>query len=317
MLIEPRSRFFQQYELSFRAARGQGVPLKFFEATNKLDALSLLRASIGKEWGKINLASNDECKITQVSLSKDKKFAAVLFRRSSPDASTPFFGNRNTGALRKADRSDEEDLAVSAHLFIDMSFDNSRKNKYRAILEEVPSLGKSYVHSVIYKILKSNEYSFTDRNGQDKTTFTACRFDGYASENLLQAIGKGSVPFVELVRTPVLDGLDSEAFRVKEQKQRIYLRAGGGSVMEKIKTLKDWATGQNWDELRVQVRLPDGRSRLVPIAREDDAASVLFVRAQQVYVAADIDVCCENVEMQLFGQAIEVFSKDWNKPPGT
>jgi hypothetical protein len=67
----------------------------------------------------------------------------------------------------------------------------------------------------------------------------------------------------------------------------------------------------------VQVRLPDGRSRLVPIAREDDAASVLFVRAQQVYVAADIDVCCENVEMQLFGQAIEVFSKDWNKPPGT
>ncbi|MCJ2078703.1 hypothetical protein MKK68_24175 [Methylobacterium sp. E-016] len=315
MIVEPKSRFFQQYDLHLWASRNQGEPLKFKEDDDTLDVLSLLQSAIGKDVGKINVGVKDECKITRVNLSADKKYAAILFQRSSPDASTPFFSSRKTGKLKKADRDVDEDIAVSAHLFVDMEHIALRKGRYRAIVEEVPSLGKSYIQTIFHKILKSQEYSFNDRNGNEKTTFTACKLDGYKSQSLSDALKKGTVPYVELVRTPTVEGLDSESFQPKEQKQKIMLRVGGASVIEKLKTVKAWAVGQGWSEVRVQVRLPDGRARVVPVGRDDDAAAVLFVRAEQVYVEKELDVCCENVSPQLLEKAVAMFAKKWTADP--
>ncbi|WP_342108449.1 hypothetical protein [Methylobacterium sp. SI9] len=200
---------------------------------------------------------------------------------------------------------------MSAHLFVDMLHDERRPGIYRAIVEETPTLGRSYIQSVIHKVLRHAEYDYKDRNGATKTTFTICALEGYKSAKIENALKAGTVPFVELVRKAKLSGFDTEGFIPKEQKQKVLIRKEGSSPLEKIKALKDWALQHEWDEVRVQVRLPDQRSRLVTLGREDDAASVLFVRAEQVYVESDLDVCCENVEPQLMEEALKIFAKDW------
>lgn len=312
MIIDKKYRFFQQHEFDLRVPRGYGKVLPLFREGDDLDVVSILQNSLGNDVAKLELGKNDECKLTRVVPSEDGRLVSLLFHRSSPDASTPWFGHRKTGKIRKADHDADEALAVSAHVFIEMVASASSPSRYRAIIEEVPSLGKSYIQLVMNKILRNAPYTYTDENKNDKSTYTLCRFDGYKSENLSDALHNGAVSFIELVKKPVTEGLDPKRFKMKEQTQKVYLGRGESAVMESVRSLKDWAVAREWDEVRVQVRMSEGRSRLVPVGRDDDAAAVLFVRSKQVYVENDLNVCCEEIESQLLGRACELFSENWS-----
>ncbi len=316
MLIEPKSRFFQQYDIQIRAARHRGEPLRMMAAGEELDVITALRGAIGREHGVLALSSNDECRLTAVTPSEDQKYIALLFRRSSPDASTPFFGHRRTGRLRKAEKEVDEDLSISSHLFIDTTYDERRTHRYRAILEEVPGIGRTYIQSILDRAIRITKYTYRDENGCHRETYSKCELNGYKSSFLGSAIEQGSIPYVELIRKETIEGLDSSDFIAGEQRQRILVQASGSVLMDKLTTLRQWATGRGWDDMRVQIRLPEGRARVVSISREDDAASILFVRSEQVYVERDLDVCRETVDSQLFEHAIEMFGREWSANVG-
>ncbi|MCJ2063385.1 hypothetical protein MKK63_11760 [Methylobacterium sp. J-088] len=290
-----------------------GKALSLAAPGNELDALHVIASSLGKEGCILTVGKTDECYVSHIIKSKDEKYAALLFRRSSPDASTPIFGHRKTRRLRRAEKHKDEDLSVSSHLFLDLTESPGRKGRYRAIIEEVPGIGRSYIRSVLNLTLRQSEYSYKDHGGNEKQTYTIADLEGFRSATIGEALKGGTISFVELVRQSRIDGLDTEAFEPREERMRIEIKARGEGMLTALRTLNPWADAGGWEDIRVSIRMPEGKSRVVPLSRESDAADVLFVRAEQVYVESHLDACAEEVVGALFDRAVEMFSKDWSK----
>jgi hypothetical protein len=66
----------------------------------------------------------------------------------------------------------------------------------------------------------------------------------------------------------------------------------------------------DWKDVLVRVDMPENRSRVVSIARDADAADVLFIRSEQVEVNNELDPCTANVNEELVAKAIEMFTRD-------
>jgi hypothetical protein len=312
MSLDSKSRFFQRHELVLRPYRGVGKALSLFNTGEELDVYDVILNTLGKEHCILKVGKTDECYVTRIIKSQDSRYAAILFRRCSPDASTPMFGHRKTRQLRRADKRDEEDLSVSSHLFLELSESPGREGRYRAIIEEVPGIGRSYIRSVLNLSLRQTEYSYKDRGGNEKTTYTIADLEGFKSESIGAALKGGTISFVELVRQSRIDGLDTEAFEPREERMRIEVKARGDGLLKALRSLNPFAVAGGWEDVRVSIRMPEGKSRVVPLSRESDAADVLFVRAEQVYVKTHLDACADEVVGPLFDCAIEMFSKDWS-----
>jgi hypothetical protein len=134
----------------------------------------------------------------------------LAFRRSDPNAATPIFENTRTNKLRRSDKRNDEAVAVSAHLLVDLTADEGPNPTYKAVLEEVPGLGRTYVQGILAEVLRENKYNFKNRRGQDKETYTVIDLNGVKSQTIHGALEtSASVPYVMLVRPGNIEGLDS------------------------------------------------------------------------------------------------------------
>ncbi|PSC03802.1 hypothetical protein SLNSH_16975 [Alsobacter soli] len=274
--------------------------------------LHLLERARARGDAKITIRGGDECALTNISVRPADNVAVLLFRRSDASAATPYFEHAKTRAIRKADKLADEAVAVSAHLFVELSGNGSQPRRNRAVLEEMPGLGRSYIESILKSVLQPHKYSYTEANGEDAETYTIAELEGFLSATLGEALKDGRVPFVQLVREGKATGFDTEAFIPKEQKMKLAVKASGPSLLEKLRGLRAWATREGWDDVRVQIVMPEGRSRLVSVPRDEDAGTVLFVRSEQVYVKNDLEVCHEDVSEELTEKAKEILSKAWH-----
>jgi hypothetical protein len=237
--------------------------------------------------------------------------AILLFRRSDPDAATPTFENRRTKRIRLADKRDDEAVAVSCHLFVHLDPIREEPLTYRAILEEVPGLGRTYVQGLIAEILRQAKYEYTNDRGEEKETYTLPQFNGIKSESIGGVVGSAGIRYVELVRPGNVEGLDTGGIVVaREEKMRLVLKTQPANPLPLLRRIRDWAIGNNWSDVRVQIAMPEDRSRLVSIGREAEAADVLFVRSAQVDVPTRMHQCSGIINEELVAKAREHFASE-------
>ncbi|MEY9590991.1 hypothetical protein ABIA06_003282 [Bradyrhizobium yuanmingense] len=313
MLIAPYSRFFLRHHLRFRTAYNNGVPLPLRTDDGRLDICDVLQTAIDRNNATLVLRNKDIVRLTKLDVRADQNVAVLLFRRSDPDAATPIFENERTRQLRASDKKPEEAVAVSAHLFVRLGgIPDAVHPSYDAILEEVPGLSRTFVQALLHSIVRQINYKYTDRRGEEKDTYTMVDLQGIASEKVGGALsGNSVVPAVTLVRPGNVKGLDSEGLIVaREERMKLMIRAKPEQTLGVLKKIQRWMKTNNWPKLVVEVDMPEKRTRHVQLAREADAADILFVRSVQVDVPTQLEACTDVVNEELLQKALELFASE-------
>ncbi|MBS0274482.1 MAG: hypothetical protein JSR55_08780 [Proteobacteria bacterium] len=315
LLIETNSRFFVRHELVLRSARDKGAPLALMVDGDELDVVSLIQRAIRDNTATLTLKKNDAIKITTIEVRERENIAIVLFRRSDPDASAPVFENLKTRKLWAANKGPDDAEAISAHLFIHLDAAAKPHPAHRAIIEEVPGLGRSYVQALLHDLLAENKYAYTDARGEQKETYTIPKFEGVSSETLGKALAGGGLEYIELVRAPDLKGLDTAGLVPNPERMRLTVKSdtkkGALAQLDKVRA---WiGKEKNWQRMRVLVKTEDSRSKVVEIAREADAADVLFVRSELVMTKKPLAQCTDIINAELVAHAKNIFAdaKGW------
>lgn len=313
MLIKPNARFFVRHELILKACRDRGEPIKFFEQDDTLDVMSILQSRVDAGAATHELDGNDIVELTKIDVRPKANLAILLYRRSNPDAPAPVFHNRKKRTLREIEKLPDEAESVSAHLFINLVVKNKPFPTYRTIMEEVPGLGRSYMHAVLASALRESQYEYEDERGETKQTYTIPTFHGVPSERIGEALKTGTIRFVELIRPPNVSGLDTDGLVPHPERMKLTVRAKTTkNALSIVKRVQDWLDTKHWRDLRVQVQTADNRSRVVTIAREEDAADVLFVHSEEVETNKPIAQCSDTVNEELIAHAIRIFRSDKN-----
>lgn len=311
MLIKSNSRFFVRHELLLKAQRDRGVPLPLLD-DDEVDVLTYLRLATKAGTATHVLEKDDVIELTKVDIREKDNIAILLFQRSDPDAPPPVFANKKKKTLRQVEKEADEAEAVSAHLFL--SLDGADEDgiwRFRAIMEEVPGLGRSYMHAVIADVLRVSRYTYEDDRGAEHETYTIPTFHGVKSEKIGKALQDGVISFVELVRPPDVSGLDTSGLIPRPERMRLSLKTQSmQNSLNIIKRVQGWLGKHHWKDMRVQVKTGDNRSRLVAVARTEDAADVLFVHAVEVTTNKPISQCSEKVNEELVALAKKMFDDD-------
>jgi hypothetical protein len=311
MLLEKNARFFVKHEMRFRPQRDQGLALPFRSGDNKLDVESILQRAVAKNRADLVVKKQDVVRLIKLDVRLKQNLAVFLFRRSDPDAANPIFENINTRRLRSANKSADEAVAVSAHLFVHLREKAGTAHPtYKAILEEVPGLSRTYIQALISNLLRDSSYKYTDRKGERKDTYCMVDFLGIKSEPLSDALKDSTIPYIELVRPGTISGLDSEGLVVpREERLKLIVKATPEQTPSLLQRIRLWAPTKSWADVRVQVDMPENRSRTVSITREADAADVLFIRAEQVSVKTPLEPCTDTINEELVEKSLELFSR--------
>ena len=312
MLLDPNARFLVRHELKFRSYRERGKPLSFATLGTKVDAANIIENAIADSLAVLPLENNDAISITALDVRDKDHLAILLFRRSDPDASTPVFEHMKTKKIRLADKRVDEAEAISAHLFIDLREYETPNPTNRAILEEMPGLGRSFVEALMRALMREHKYNFRDEHGETKETYTIPYMHGVPSETLGGALSGGGIKYVELVRPPKIKGLDVAGLIPHPERMRIGVKATSRKgMLDSIARVRDWAYHHDWKNLRVQVETEDKRFRVVDIARNTDAADVLFVHSEPITLENRVNQCTDTINEELVEHAKAIFAKKW------
>jgi hypothetical protein len=312
MQLKPDQRFFLRFELELRPQRDKGAALPLRVADDGLDVLTVLQQAIddGTAVFQVTEGEDDFVRLTQAVFRPRSNQLVLLFRRSS-DGSAPMFENRATRELRRSDKQEDEFKAYSAHLFVSLDESPGAYPKHRALLEEVPGLGRTYIQELLRRILRLETYDCTDERGRLQETYTIPHLRGIASETLRDGVRGGGIKYIELVRQPRLDGLDTAGLIPRSERLRLSVREGQRRNFRNLANVKAWGQQHGWDRIRVQVETADERTRVVDISREADASDVLFVRAERVEgIAPPLEECTDEVVSSLVRRARRIFASD-------
>jgi hypothetical protein len=91
---------------------------------------------------------------------------------------------------------------------------------------------------------------------------------------------------------------------------KVILRSKPEQTLGILNRLIPWAKKSDWKDVLVRIDMPEKRSRVVSIARDADAADVLFVRSEEVDVINELAPCTEKINEELVAKAIELFARD-------
>lgn len=206
VLIDPFSRFFVRHELVLRPARNSGAPVSLLTEDDELDVVNILTRAAAQDKATLVLKKSDVIKLTRIEHRPKENMLVLLFRRSDPNATNPVFENRKTKSLWAPNKGPDDAEAISAHLFIDLDGRRKPHPAHKAILEEVPGLGRSYVQSLLHEIITEHRYPYLDARGEQKETWTIPTLEGVKSETLGHALEGGGLEYIELVQDPDLNG---------------------------------------------------------------------------------------------------------------
>ena len=125
------------------------------------------------------------------------------------------------------------------------------------------------VHGLLTDLIKGYKYAYTDKHGEERETYTLVDLDGVKGENVGNAGGEGHIPYVELVKPPDIEGLDTEGLAVpREQRMKVTIKAAQADAVSFVNKIKTWAFNHDWTDVRVEIDFPDDQSRTrVDVAR--------------------------------------------------
>lgn len=91
---------------------------------------------------------------------------------------------------------------------------------------------------------------------------------------------------------------------------KLLIRAKPAQTLGIIKKIQAWMKGNDWPKLLVEMHMPEERTRLVQLAREQDASDILFIRSVLVDVETPLEACTATINEELVVKAQALFAED-------
>ncbi|MEW6090052.1 MAG: hypothetical protein AB1647_03895 [Pseudomonadota bacterium] len=314
MFLEKFSRFFRRYDLTFAPRHKAGAHLPIGEDPN----LPNITEALKQRW-RDNKAlevqpNGDIVELMDVEFEPKSEVLTLLFHRASPNAADPAYrkkARRDAGGrviIRTAKKADDEEQSVSAHLVI--STNPIRQGVYRSALEEIPGISMSVIRRIISLALQDYQYEFK-KGTQIKETYTTFKPEGVQSETLTNALKKGELNFIKLVRPAKPDFVDANGLfePVNEvMKLRVKGKITSQNWRKELKNLIPLAKEAGWTEFNLDLELDDERHRTIKIDREQEAKEILFVRSEQVDFKRELPICSAAVNPDVVKKALQIIA---------
>ncbi|QEH25658.1 hypothetical protein [Histophilus somni] len=147
----------------------------------------------------------------------DNRYLVLYLQYSNGTASNPAFANLINGKSRIVKKEQNEGVACSAHLVIDITPTNN-PNRFHAVLEDMQGLSCRMVCSLINYITKS--YKVQDPKEKDKSHKPYARLEFFAKKNFEEQFKEGKlesiVAFKEKKKLSSVMDDDMETIQYKE-----------------------------------------------------------------------------------------------------
>lgn len=307
MLLEKFSRYVKNYHLSFQPRHKAASTLLIVDRPSQPSILKAVRKSIRNKTAFKTQGNGDVIEMIKAEHDEEKNAVVILFHRARPNAPDPTYRKkvRDTVSVRKASKEMDEEQSSSAHMVISVT--PFAKGRYKVVLEEVPGLSMGTISSLISQALRAYPYDYVDSRGETASSYTVVKSAGVKSENMTNALKKGRINNLTLVRPAPADLVDSQGiFQPKDQRIEIRVERSlkDPSMLTRLENYIKNARGLGWEEFDVELAFEDERTRTVTIEREDEAKEVLFVKAKEVHVANELPVCTVKVIDELVSKMI-------------
>ncbi|HEX8580215.1 MAG TPA: hypothetical protein VF655_11565 [Allosphingosinicella sp.] len=296
MFIEKDRRYFRRYVIRIKARTVHAAPLPFAAKEGDWSILNALRKAVRNGKASAPQRNGDTIDLIKVEHDATRELLVLLFHRVSPNAADPAYRRRqaNKLSLRQTKKEIDEEQAVSCHLVISTKL---KDGTYPATLEEIPGLSASAVLGIVKSVL--HDYKYPYKKGKESLeTNTVFKAEGVKASSLTDALKKkGSLDYLTLTRTLPPDVPDAGGI-AEPQTQRIRYKIVGDPAQagwqKKFKSFIE-GTKATWDHVSVDITLEDDRHRTVRIDAEKEAAEILFVRSDLVFIKGDLNPCTMKV----------------------
>lgn len=313
MIIGKFTRFIKRYDLRFEPRHKAAARLKVVDAQNMPSVLKALHKAIRDNKATVAAANGDEIELIKAEHDEKKGLIVLLFHRASPHAADPMYRKKSKErvvTVRAATKEIDEEQSRSA-LFI-ISTAPTAPGRYKSALEEMPGISIVSVQSIIARALRDYPYDFKDKKGENQNSYTVIKSTGVKSETLSDALKKGSLNFVTLIRPGDAGIVDGDGiFEPVDQRMKIKIKdvAIDKDFFEKLDDFVKGARAQGWEQFDVDINLDDERRRTVTLERDEDAKDVLFVRAEEIAVKDELQFCATIINDELVTHMQQVMQK--------
>lgn len=299
MFLEKNSRFFRRYHFNLKPKTKFAPALPLVASVKHYSIMdALVRAKANKTAQAIQ-PNGDLVELVALENDPKKGLLTLLFHRTSPSAADPSYRKwvEEELEVRQATKEIDEEQAVSAHMVIRST--PSSPMTYDFALEEIPGLSISVIKPIFGTILREYEYPYEDKKGEEQATYTIVKANGIKAEGLDSALKKkGSINYINLVRTNIPDAPDSDGIAEPQVERIKYKIIGDPKSSEwnaKLRAFIGRVRSEDWDDVYLELSLDDDRHRTVKIDRENEASEILFVRSEQVSIPVELKPCTQSI----------------------
>jgi hypothetical protein len=233
--------------------------------------------------------------IAGMNIDEEANRAVILINYGDRDAPDPAFANFDNYLIRDVEKQEDEGVAFSAHLTIDLQPFPNNPDLYRATLEKVPYVSRSKVIQFINRVIRSsvpifqNDYLFRDPETNSIKSFRPkLSFDMQPNTTMRDSLvnGGGELKLIELVEKSYgQDDYDEDGY-TKINTKRVSLKLErstfGEHAIELLRAVKRKAEENGFSSMYIRYSAGeegDEQSASIPTHAED-AADVLFARME-------------------------------------
>jgi hypothetical protein len=312
VFLEKHSRFFRKFEFSFVPRHTGAPPLPLTGSKTSFSIHDAIKSRINSEIALEVQSNGDIVELMDVEYRSSERALVILVHRASPNAAEPVYrkkaraeaGKRVT--VRQAVKDADEEQSVSAHIII--ADDGNPATPFMAVLEEIPGISMAVVRRLISDALREYTYIF-ERKKKKLETYSTFKPEGVKSESMTDALEKGHLNFLTLVRPAKPKFVDADGIFKPEQevmRLRITGKIDSKNWKDTITNLVKNATKEGWADFKVDIDLDDDRNRTVKIDRDAEAKEILFVRSEQVQFKTSLPACSVDFVDEVIGKAVKI-----------
>lgn len=234
-------------------------------------------------------------RVRDLRLDEENDILFLLLAYADKNVTDPVFETLENGELRTEPKLEGEGVAVSAHMAIDLRPHQVGVSGYRALLEDVPGIGRSKIAPFLTSLYRqAPRIQWAAPDGSVKNCRPQFDIDGRMSDTLSNDLRDGRLSMIELVQHHVDgDGFDEEGAiveQVRTLRLSIAPQGVGEQAIELINRVRGKARELGYPNMKV--RWTHGRQKTAEFgtARED-AGDVLVFKTTEIRSENPLSQC--------------------------
>lgn len=304
---------------------GKGTPGIPIEPTIKR-LQALVRKGGALHWRQHGVRGVTLDQVTSKKLEDGTSVYILLFSCGDKEGADPGFKDLSTKKSRIERKRGQEGVGMSAHLVIHAKQVEITAGTiwYRAILEDVPTVGRSSILPAVNWFLKSSgAFKYADKHGVVKESAASWIIEAEEIQDVVDEAAAGRFQYFELIKTSVrgdffdedgeiVEDLDIKRVRLTEQvEDGALVRAGfkgrisGDIIKNALKSLIAIGRERNYDRFRIAYTRMDDKNRIVTYnTPREDAQDLMTKRIEHIVLKNPMDQCTDHVNNELVGLMI-------------